>query len=114
MDEKEVLILLDKKQRTIKVGRINMGIRMKAIKESTEAIPMGNSFINQVDYLKSEILEMIFSQCGIDKITYADYLKLHPSDGGDELISTYRSINYGGKTVRERFQEDSVGESNKN
>lgn len=109
---KEVKIILDKKERVITLGRINMGIRMRAVKESTTAKLVGEGFINEVDYVNVDVLEMIYSQVNQDKITFKDYLRIHPREGGDELIKEYKILNYGGKPLRESFQEDSVGGSN--
>ena len=114
METKEVKIILDKKEKIIVLGRINMGIRMRALRESTTVRAIGKGFINEVDYPMVDALEMIYSQVNQDKLTFKQYLTVHPEEGGDELIKEYKSLNYGGATTREKFQEDSVGESNNN
>ena len=108
MEKKDIKIKLDGKERIVNLGFVNMGVRMRAIKESTEMVMSGTGFVKETDFDKAEVLEMIYSQEGDKPLTYKEYLTLRPKQGGDLLINKYRLMNYGGDSERDNFQENSM------
>lgn len=110
MKECEMKIVLDGKEKTIKLGRITMGIQLEALDQSQEPIldEQGKP-TTKTNLRKAEIRELIASQVGDDKITFEDFLRIEPKHGGAlKLYQLYKDINYGGDLEREKFQEDSL------